>query len=261
MDTTTSEIMSEFIKDMGSSAFKSKVNNIKQPDIINIKPLVEEFNINLPSNWLPVPEDLERIIINRKIYDAPFLPSNFKVYYDKELDRLIIPWVRNNQLMGYQGMAIRKDQTPKYLFNSDGTKDIFNFNMIDSDLDYVFSVEGCWDTIWVRNGITIGGTRLTDHQRELLSEHNCSNVYMLDNQWLDKTSYKKTLKLIEQGELVWIWPNNIKQKDQNEFLIINDYNPFKSYEWLKKHIYSGLVARMVLENGGVPDYDMERYSE
>ena len=46
-------------------------------------------------------------------------------------------------------------------------------------------------------------------------------VWVLDSQWLDKTACDKTMKLLEAGETVFIWPFDIghKYKDFNEMVI------------------------------------------
>ena len=42
-------------------------------------------------------------------------------------------------------------------------------------------------------------------------------VYVLDNQWVDVTSYKVTKELLDRGESVFIWPKEYSQyKDLNE---------------------------------------------
>jgi len=45
-----------------------------------------------------------------------------------------------------------------------------------------------------------------------------SLIYVLDNQWVDKTAYKVTKELLEKGETVFIWPS-VPYKDFNEMCI------------------------------------------
>ena len=249
---TYAEVTSDFMSSMGIVGSVAHDNT----DIREFKEVVPVIQLSesIPSNWGPIPDDLNRdIIIRRKLKSAPFYPQDMQLYYDKLSKRIMIPWVRSGVTRIYQGMATDPSQTPKYLFDSNMDKDIFNYDMVDPYLGYIFALEGCWDTIWVNNGVTIGGTSITVNQQDIFDDFNCAVVYMLDNQWRDHTSMNRTRKLLEQGKTVWIWPSNIKEKDVNEYMMGHTKNPFESYNWMTKHIYSGIHGIMTLDRGGIVD--------
>jgi hypothetical protein len=83
---------------------------------------------------------------------------------------------------------------------------------------------------------------LTPLQCEQLSAFSLTHriVWILDNQHVDKTSEEKTEKLLAQGECVFIWPQDIKYKDFNEWCIAENLNEI-SVDIIRDNIKCGLV--------------------
>ena len=76
--------------------------------------------------------------------------------------------------------------------------------------------------------------------RELLDDYNPLLVYVLDNQWCDKTSLKVTKELLNAGESVFIWPEALKKfKDLNE-LCVHTKRDEIAPDFILKHIYKGM---------------------
>ena len=142
----------------------------------------------------------------------------------------------------------------KYISKLNSDKTIFNIQNVDQNLDHIFLLEGPIDSMFVKNGVAIAGVHLTELQRDILSKYFPLHklVYVLDNQWIDKTSRILTDKLIEEGQLLFIWPKHMsKYKDLNELccaLQINEV-PFK---YMLRYVYSKLKAKMILAEIPIP---------
>lgn len=171
-------------------------------------------------------------------------------------NRIIIPFYdTSGKIIFYQSRSIYKDPSrPKYLSKTGGDKSIFNINQIDKSVDDVYIFEGPIDSCFVKNGIAIAGITnssgddLNHIQQQQLEDLRLYNkVWVLDSQWLDRTSHDKTNQLIDRGYNMFIWPESIgsKHKDINDLCTaINQ--PGIGYKYIKKHSYSGMKAKMLM---------------
>jgi hypothetical protein len=144
----------------------------------------------------------------------------------------------------YQSRALydKDAEIAKYLSKSNSDKAVFNLDKVTTDLDYIFLQEGPIDAMFLRNSVALAGIHPTEDQLSRMNAlypiHNL--VYVLDNQWLDKTSYKVTKELLDKGESVFIWPKElIKFKDLNELCIHLEKDEIKP-EFIIKHTYVGM---------------------
>jgi hypothetical protein len=80
----------------------------------------------------------------------------------------------------------------------------------------------------VKNGVAVGGIQensyelYTDRQEEQIKKYPFhQKIWVLDSQRVDKAALKKTKKLLELKEKVFIWPSQIgtKFKDFNDMMI------------------------------------------
>jgi hypothetical protein len=142
------------------------------------------------------------------------------------------------------------------LSKAGGGKTIFNINQIDSSLESVFLFEGPIDSCFVKNGLAVAGitngpgedlTNLQSRQLEDLRLYN--KIWVLDSQWLDKTSLTKTKLLIDQGHTVFIWPESIgkQYKDLNDLCVGID-KPGIGHKFIEKNSFAGLKAKLMLKN-------------
>lgn len=231
----------------------AKRHKIKQP-IIQKEPskIIEEKKEEfvLPYYWLSDAEELIDFISKRHIDKAPFLPKNFKLWYDIHDKRIIIPWSRiGNEIKCWQGRAIDNRQ-PKYKFSSGGIKDVFNIDQIDPAFPYIFLLEGALDAIWVKNGIAIGGLKPKDEQLQMIRDYWPMHtiVLMPDNQNTDEAAKKASEKAIMNNikQKVFIWPKELKAKDVNDFIMNND-NLFTNEQFLIDNCSSGATALIKLK--------------
>ena len=244
------EVQSEFLLGL-RNGFGGAIDDNTTTD--NILPTIDlsskrDEPIEINKNWGDIPTDVNRIIKERGIYDAPFYPKNWRLYYDARFNKIIIPWTRDGEIKCHQFMRIDPNEDcPKYMFGKDQDKDVFNLKQIDFDADYVFLVEGVYDTIFVKNGVAIGGLNPSEEQLELISLQTLGvPVYLPDNQHTDAASKRFTNKLIDDGKLVFIWPKYITEKDVNEYVMKTNNHDFENVEWLKSRIFRGIRAKLEL---------------
>ena len=225
---------------------KSEVKQIEEEPIIQkeeAKPIE-----SLPKDWYELSKTLNDYIEKRKIYSAPYCPKNWNFYFNIKTNRLVIPWYRDKQIIFYQERAILPGQEPKYKFPYNVEKPIFGLDSIDEIFPYIFILEGAFDSIWVKNGISIGGITLTENQEKDLEHYFCEKIYLFDNQNVDESAYKKIMKMsIEKpNQKIFIWPKNITEKDVNEYIINHSNNPFNNEKFLLENSISGLKIQLKL---------------
>jgi len=212
---------------------------------------MSEIPAELQDSWVPLPEDIAKIVKDRKIMSAPNLPKNgFELFFDTEDNRIVIPWRRAGELVFWQGRAVRDGQQPKYKGAVDRDKDVFNYDNIDEDFQYVFCLEGALDAVWVKNGVAVGGVTLTDKQVDLLSKKLCTPVIMLDNNWVDSAAREELEKICKNHikQKVFIWPRGIVEKDVNEYVINQKDNLFFSdSKFLESRVFNGARALMEMK--------------
>lgn len=143
-------------------------------------------------------------------------------------NRLCIPFYdANNNIVYYQTRQITSDGKAKYLSKMYEEKKVFGINNIDPDYPYIFVLEGPIDAMFIKNGIAICGVTMTESQMKQLQQFPMHTlIWCLDNQHLDQTSKERTDELISRGHKVFIWPENIKSKDFNEYCVLNKTNSF-----------------------------------
>jgi hypothetical protein len=254
------DIKTELIKRAGSFSSvlsKPEIKNLNFSlfdDNLNENSKIEKYildKIDLGDWTEKLPKFVSNYLEKRKINKASFLPLNYQFYYDKKLKRLVIPW--GNEY--YQERTIFKSQSKedKYLFPSNSEKPIFGLNNIDSKFKYIFLVEGVFDSIWVKNGVAVGSLTLSNHQKDLLKpfENDYTIVYLMDNQYSDKSSLDKTLKICEKNPYanIFIWPKALHMfKDINDTIVFHDkfIDVWKDENYLKKYIFNGIRAKLEL---------------
>jgi hypothetical protein len=171
-------------------------------------------------------------------------------------NRLVIPFKdQNGKIVHYQSRRLfHWDCSPDYTSKLNSDKSICGLDKIDSTLDCMFLFEGPIDSFFVKNGVGLGGISKGAHTFTDLQNAQLSNfkffekIWVLDSQWKDETSRKKTEVLINQGEKVFIWPKKWgeKYKDLNEMCVANKINEV-SPKFIKSNTYFGMQAMFKLK--------------
>lgn len=172
-------------------------------------------------------------------------------------NRLILPFYNESgSIDHYQSRAVLPgdNKFPKYLSKVGSDKGIFNISNVDPGLDCIFIFEGPIDACFVKNGVAVAGIQensdllYTSKQRDqILSYPFHKKIWVLDSQQQDEPAKNKTQKLIDQGEIVFIWPSEYgnRFKDFNDMSIALGTGEIP-YKFILKNSYTGLKARIML---------------
>ena len=197
------------------------------------------------------------LLQSRRLVTAINKPAAFYISLtDKVHDnRLVIPFYGDdNKIIHYQTRTVLDNDTrPKYLSKVGSEKSLYGINTVNSDLEYLFITEGPIDAMFLQNGIAVAGINesrtknFTDIQKQQLNGYPLhKKVWVLDNQYNDKTSKQKTKNLLDAGENVFIWPENLKDyKDLNEYCIDKNCDSFDR-DIILNNTYSGLKGKLLL---------------
>ena len=208
----------------------------------------------------PIVREALKLIVKRKLHTAINKPQTLWLsLVDKvHKNRLIIPFYdQNNDIIFYQSRTILNDSLkyyPKYLSKVNSEKSLYNINTVTSDLEYVFIFEGPIDSFFIKNGTAVAGIQensnanFTKLQTDQLSNFKLyKKVWFLDSQWNDSASRKKTMKLVENGETVFIWPEKMGKefKDLNEYCIANNMNSLDT-DFVIQNSFSDIKAKLLM---------------
>jgi hypothetical protein len=260
-----------WIKEVSGLSYKEIIQESQEYD--NCSFSIEEEAITKPKNAHTLPHDsinlMDEIQIkyyedNYIIKDALALIKNrrlntainrCKTFYISLNDyihknRLCIPFYDSDgKIRFFQSRAMypEDEEIAKYLSKSNSDKTIFGLNQIDTTIDYLFVFEGPIDSMFVKNGISMAGLQISDHQKTLLNKYILyKRIWVLDNQLYKEEVFEKNIELIENGETIFIWPQQYKPyKDLNELcckLKLDSVSP----EFFIKNSYSGDAAKLAL---------------
>jgi len=205
----------------------------------------EKIVIDLPSAFLVSrsKEYLEtRAIFRGEFYYArnfmefvnTIKPDTFKsTNYGEE--RIVIPLIRNNTLIGVQGRALSTNPI-KYLtiMLDDDAPKVYGLDTIDKRLP-VYVVEGPFDSTFINNSVALCGS-----DGEIRDLERSDKVFVYDNEPRNKEIVNRIERCIERGERVVIWPTTIIEKDIND-MILSGHNV---QEIVESNVYTGLQAKL-----------------
>ena len=240
-------------QEVGFAPPPAESSNIRERLVATQEDLFED-------TWVDLPPAVTEYCNQRKMFDAPFAPDNWKLYLDLKTKRLVIPWMEEGEIVYYQKRALLNGDDPKYIYPSGTHRPIFNIDKIDPSFPYIYVTEGAIDCCFLKNGIACGGLTPSNEQKEELRERfpGFNIVILTDNQWIDKSARlalngdwrAKTnglLKTAMYEYLFFIWPKAEQSKDINESVCNNSQIcKFHDREWLLKNTYNALQAKFMM---------------
>lgn len=232
---------------------KQPINEIKIPSIpdnsinLNDKSQINYYKdnkiVNLALNYIKT----------RRLDTCINPPSSFFVSLTDKVhkNRLVIPFYYNNSIIFYQTRTLLEQDNkikPKYLSKISGEKSLFNIDNVSSDIDYIFVFEGPIDSCFIKNGVGITGIQerskqtfnaLQTKQLEQFKFHK--KIFVLDSQWQDQASARKSKILLAQNESVFLWPEKLgkKFKDFNDICVTLNRDYIKP-EVVLENTYTGI---------------------
>lgn len=198
---------------------------------------------------------------SRRLFTAINRPDKYYVSLRDHThkNRLVFPFNDiNGKTIFYQSRAFGANidgfrEDVRYLGKAGAEKSIFNIDKVDDSIDEVFVFEGPIDACFVKNGVATAGiskggkdfTNLQENQISILL-FNHSIVWMLDNQWVDETARLKSESLLNRGESVFMWPEELKEyKDFNELCVKNSLDEVP-LSVVRKYTYQGTKGLEIL---------------
>lgn len=217
------------------------------------------FQNALKPEWkTPLSEKAEKYLKDRLVLDAPFLKERLYSYFSRKSgEYILIPWRINGidayfqlndfQRIGKAGM--------KYIFPKNRDKLIYGLDNIDITFPYLICFEGVYDSLFVRNGIAIGGKYLTELQEKILKKRfpNHRIVYALDN---DKPGLEATARALskntESRTMYFKWfDESTKEKDINDLVKSKgDVNIFVDSKYVESLIVDSITMKLWLAKNG-----------
>ena len=154
--------------------------------------------------------------------------------------RIIIPmYDTSKNLIGFQGRSLTHNSV-KYItvMLDDEAPKLYGLESIDENKP-IYIVEGPFDSTFVENGVAMCGADV-----DVGSFGWSDYIWVLDNEPRNREIVNRVAKLIDRGEKVVIWPNQIIEKDIND-MVLGGQNIM---DVLKSSTYHGLEAKVKFNN-------------
>ena len=161
-------------------------------------------------------------------------------YINKDESRIIIPmYDESKTLIGFQGRSLGPNSV-KYItvmLNEEAPK-IYGLYSIKTEKP-IYIVEGPFDSSLIENSVAMCGSDI-DIRTFGWSDY----IWVFDNEPRNREIVNKISKVIDRGDKVVIWPNNIQQKDIND-MSLGGHDVQKMVE---SNVYQKLEAKLKFNN-------------
>ncbi len=259
----------DWVKTVGNISDKEILEELSNRDFVITETVKEEEKPQQEIKTSTLPEDSINLCdISQVEYykDEPGIKAAIAYIKDRKLDiacnnpkdywislkdkihknRLIIPFYDNNKIVYYQSRTIMEDGSrhfPKYLSKMGAQKSLFNIDNVDASKEHYYVFEGPINACFCKNSIAVAGIQESSkknftvfQEQQLKRLFLMKRVWVLDSQWLDNASRKKTKILLDQNETVFIWPKEYGT-------VFKDFNDIA-----KKLNLSEVPERFILDN-------------
>ena len=161
-----------------------------------------------------------------------------------------------HQLDNFNRYDIKGQGPVKYIFPKDDNinfqpKPVFNLSGIDVSFPFIFCTEGVYDSLFIKNGVALGGRSLTDYQVKMLNSTYPRHKIVLafDN---DMAGMQSSLKHAEKMDVSFLNTYDLLQaancKDINDFVKTTGRTDiFMNPKVLKKLMLSPFMLKMKLK--------------
>lgn len=167
--------------------------------------------------------------------------------------RLIIPCYNNKGLIsGIVSRALSKRSEKRYINLKFDNNIPLIFGLYDSNGNFkidlnkkIYVCEGSFDAMSIENGVAVNCSDLLVFDNSIGSNllKFIDTIYCCDNDRRNIEIINQLNKLIENNKKVFIWPENVHEKDLNKFICVNpDIN---INEFINNNTYQGLQALLM----------------
>ena len=207
------------------------------------KPLFELPLISKLNTTHPAREYLSKRKIPEEFFSQLYFAENFNdwagIPNPSTESRIIIPLLsKTKKLFGYQARSLEPNSKLRYLTNIFDTRyaKLFGLDRINYK-KRIFITEGPFDSMFLDNSLAMCGADVF-----LDKDIYPDRVFVFDNEPRNYEIVKRYEKMINQGEKVVIWPDNIKQKDINDMVL----SGLEVKKIVTSNIYGDLEAKIKL---------------
>ena len=205
--------------------FKTKLDLPKATENFYAKEYLEERKLN-PEKFYFTDKFKEWTNTKKQTFDSTY----------RDEPRIIIPmYDKDKNLIGFQGRSLTHNSV-KYItvmLNDDSPK-LYGLESIDEEKP-IYIVEGPFDSTFVENAVAMCGSDV-----DIRSLGWGDHIWVLDNEPRNREIVNRIAKLIDRGEKVVIWANNIVEKDINDMVLAGH----DVMSMIKLNTYSGLEAKV-----------------
>ena len=250
--TTQKQYAFEKFKE-GFAGSKNFVVPKPEPELDKVKEskpvFKKKINIDLPSAFDVKESEVylhRRAIFGGNFYYAQkfkkfvntLVPNKF-TDLDYDDSRIIIPLVKDSELIGLQGRSLGPSNV-KYItvMLSDDAPKIYGIDEINHEKP-IYIVEGPFDSTFLENSIAMVGSDID------IRSYNWSNyIWVFDNEPRNREIVERINKAISRGDKVVIWPSNIVEKDINDMVL----NGHQVQDIVESNTFQGLQAKLNFTN-------------
>ena len=155
--------------------------------------------------------------------------------------RIIIPFKdKEGNLFGYQGRSLARNAKLRYItiMLDEEQPKIFGLDRIDTNKS-IYITEGPFDATFIKNSVAMAGSDI-----DIRSFNWSDHIWIFDNEPRNREIVNRISKVIDRGDKVVIWPNNIQQKDIND-MSLGGHDVQKMIE---SNVYQKLEAKLKFNN-------------
>ena len=154
----------------------------------------------------------------------------------RDESRIVIPlYDSDNNLIGFQGRSLGPNSV-KYItvmINEEAPK-IYGLDRIKTEKP-IYVLEGPFDSTLVENSVAMCGSDID------IGTFGWSDyIWVFDNEPRNREIVNRISKVVNRGDQVVIWPQNVNEKDVND-MILSGHDVMNV---LKSNTYSGLKAKI-----------------
>lgn len=166
-----------------------------------------------------------------------------KKYQNGNDKRIIIPFIEDGVLVGWQGRSIDPNNKKKYITVSLGLSETILFGIDDiNESKTIFVTEGALDSLFLDNAIAVNGMNKFDNEYTRKRLTNC--ILVLDNERRNKQVTNEIKKLIDKGFRVYYNNGDFLGKDINDYFHNECLNRERVESLIKEKSEKGLMAKL-----------------
>tara|TARA_B100001094_G_scaffold331129_1_gene398461 strand:- start:704 stop:1534 length:831 start_codon:yes stop_codon:yes gene_type:complete len=205
--------------------FKKKLDLPKASDNPYAKEYLEKRKLN-PEKFYFTDKFKEWTNSKKQTFDTTY----------RDEPRIIIPMYDSEKnLIGFQGRSLVPNSV-KYItvMLNDHSPKLYGLDNVD-EKQPIYIVEGPFDSTFVENAVAMCGSDV-----DIRSFGWGDHIWVLDNEPRNREIVNRIAKLIDRGEKVVIWGNNIVEKDINDMVLAGH----DVMSMIKLNTYAGLEAKV-----------------